>query len=202
MKYGKSALIDSLSGIFSGKWTRKNLRDLVDSLYTEPKIIGNTQADRITGFLIRNIDIKFERPFSGKPIGVNSPRLYRMVSEDGAYHAQDVLFTYPSVNWLTATGFQITIHESEEELYNVILEYVFVSPPNFAALEVSVSETNLADMNLSSANIDERLNWHAAAGTTGQIFHLYGNEPRTSASDAAYTALTTTLNNYIITERE
>jgi hypothetical protein len=67
---------------------------------------------------------------------------------------------------------------------------------------IPMSATNLADMNLSSANIDERLNWHAAAGTTGQIFHLYGNDPRTPASDAAYTALTTPpLNNYIITER-
>ena len=35
MKYGKSALIDSLSGIFSGKWTRKNLRDLIDSLWRD-----------------------------------------------------------------------------------------------------------------------------------------------------------------------
>ena len=62
-----------------------------------------------------------------------------------------------------------------------------------------LEETNLADMGLSSTNIDERLIYLYSIGTTGQIIKIYGNDPRTSASDEAYAGLTTApLNNYII----
>ena len=69
---------------------------------------------------------------------------------------------------------------------------------NIVAYEVPMTETNLADMGFSSTNIDARLIYLASIGTTGQTIKIYGNDPRTSASDAAVLELTTTLNNHLI----
>ena len=71
---------------------------------------------------------------------------------------------------------------------------------NVVAYEVPMSETNLADKGFSSTNIDARLNYLYSIGTTGQLILIYGNDPRTSASDEAYTGLTTPPLNNIIEE--
>lgn len=62
---------------------------------------------------------------------------------------------------------------------------------------IEMGLTYLKDFNLTSENIDARLNYHASIGTTGQVFNIQGNGTRTSASQAAFDLLTTTLNNYI-----
>jgi hypothetical protein len=69
---------------------------------------------------------------------------------------------------------------------------------NSGAYVPPMSETNLADLGLSSSNIDDRLIYLYSIGTTGKLISIYGNDARTSASDAAFTGLTTPpLNNTI-----
>jgi predicted NUDIX family phosphoesterase len=68
--------------------------------------------------------------------------------------------------------------------------------------EMISSETNLKDLRLTSANIDARLNYLASIGTTGKVIDIQGNSRRTSASEAAFTTLTTTLQNYVVEDPE
>jgi len=53
-----------------------------------------------------------------------------------------------------------------------------------------MNETNLTDLGYSSATIDARLIYLATLGLTDTIIYLYGNDARTSASDAAVLILT------------
>lgn len=66
---------------------------------------------------------------------------------------------------------------------------------------IPMEQTDLRDLGLSSSDIDERLIYLASIDTTGEFILIYGNDPRTSASNAAYTELTTTLNNFVIEDR-
>jgi hypothetical protein len=119
MKYGKSALIEALSGIYFRFWTRKNLRDLIDSLWRDTVI--PYQPGRLTDIQSAEVSVTFTRPFLNVPIGLSNLKAYRWV--DG--YIQDVLFTYPSETWLTNSGFTIIIHETES-LTGIIIEYNFI----------------------------------------------------------------------------
>jgi len=78
-----------------------------------------------------------------------------------------------------------------------------ISPGIFqAAVDPDVvtpmNEVNLANLGLTSADIDERLIYLYSIGTTEELISIYGNDPRTSASDEAFAGLTTSpLNNAI-----
>ncbi len=65
-----------------------------------------------------------------------------------------------------------------------------------------MSETNLRNYGLSSADIDARLNYHAfTARTTGKEIDIRGNEQPTEASSAAQTELTDVLDNSILIDK-
>jgi len=67
--------------------------------------------------------------------------------------------------------------------YSVICELILGG-------DVPMSETNLTDYGFSAAIIDERLIYLATLGLTDITIYLYGNDARTSASDAAVATLT------------
>jgi len=60
-----------------------------------------------------------------------------------------------------------------------------------------MNETNLKDLGLTSADIDERLIYLESIGTNLSIIDIRGNDPRTSASDEAVESLINTYNNEI-----
>lgn len=63
---------------------------------------------------------------------------------------------------------------------------------------IPMNQLDLSNLNLSSSDIDARLNYLYSINTTEQLISIYGNDPRTSASDEAYIGLTTPpLNNAI-----
>lgn len=65
-----------------------------------------------------------------------------------------------------------------------------------------MSETNLRNFGLPSADIDARLNYHAfTAMTTGKEIDIRGNEQPTAASSAAITELTEVLDNSILIDK-
>ena len=119
MKYGKSALTDALSGIYFRFWTRKNLRDLIDSLWRDPVAPA---AGQLTDLESAEVIVTFPRPFANVPMGLANLKVYRWVD----LYVQDVLFTFPSAEWLTTTGFSITIHQ-DEPLSGIIIEYNFIT---------------------------------------------------------------------------
>lgn len=57
-------------------------------------------------------------------------------------------------------------------------------------LDLPMSATDLTDQGYSSETIDERLIYLATLGLVDISIYLFGNEPRTSASDAAVLILT------------
>ncbi len=83
---------------------------------------SNVQVGRLTGLASGTVTVTFTKAFEEIPVGL--PRVYRMVADGGVYLMQDVLFSYPSTNWLTATGFTITI-DSAEALSGIIVLYTF-----------------------------------------------------------------------------
>jgi len=104
---------------------------------------------------------------------------------EGAY----VLSGLPSFVYFTGTADVI-------ELIN----YIIISELPFyqTTPDLPMSATDLTDMGYSSESIDARLNYLYSIGTTEQLITIYGNSPRTSASDAAFIGLTTPpLNNTI-----
>lgn len=62
---------------------------------------------------------------------------------------------------------------------------------------IPMNETNLFGLGLSSANIDARLIYLESIGTEFSIIDIRGNDPRTSASDAAVDSLINTYENEI-----
>jgi len=62
---------------------------------------------------------------------------------------------------------------------------------------IPMEQTNLNGLGLSSANIDARLIYLESIGTNLSIIDIRGNDPRTSASDAAVESLVNTYNNEI-----
>lgn len=53
-----------------------------------------------------------------------------------------------------------------------------------------MNETNLANLGLTSEDIDARLNYLSTLGLTDITIYIGGNSPRTSASDTAVLILT------------
>lgn len=65
-----------------------------------------------------------------------------------------------------------------------LINYTIVATSPFEG-DLPMSATDLTDMGYSSAAIDERLIYLATLGLTDITIYLFGNEQRTSASDAA-----------------
>lgn len=70
------------------------------------------------------VTITFNESFQSTPIGVNNLKVYRMTSVEGAWGMQDVLFTFPSEEWLTKDGFSLNVNPLEE-LTGIRIEYNF-----------------------------------------------------------------------------
>jgi hypothetical protein len=62
----------------------------------------------------------------------------------------------------------------------------------------AMNEIALKNKNLTSADIDARLNYLASIGIAGKIINIQGNGSRTTVSEVAHTFLTTTLQNYVV----
>jgi len=69
-----------------------------------------------------------------------------------------------------------------------LINYIVLDEYSFGGA-VPMNETDLTDLGYSSATIDARLIYLATLGLTDMTIYLYGNEPRTSASDAAVLTL-------------
>jgi hypothetical protein len=117
----KKDLIAILLDAVKKEWKPQTVIDAVDTLWREP--IKTPQSGHLTDIKSATVNVAFKQPFSTIPAGL--PRLYRMVPDGGVYLMQDVLFSYPSADWLTPTGFSIIIDPSEE-LEGIVMTYQFI----------------------------------------------------------------------------
>ena len=72
----------------------------------------------------KNVVIVFNKPFVNFPVGIGNFKLYRYEAQGAGFSITPVLYTVPSVEWLTLIGFEINIAEFES-LTGLIFEYNF-----------------------------------------------------------------------------
>lgn len=104
-----------------------------DNFGSEPKkysveslfIQNHEEKKRITGLVSRSVSITFDTAFVSVPI-TETFNVFRYYDElgDGKYTKKQVGHYLSGSNWLTASGFAITI-DLDESLTGVIIEYVF-----------------------------------------------------------------------------
>lgn len=84
----------------------------------------HVEKDTLTGLASPIVTVEFDEPFVDAPNG-SEPQVYRTVDVGGGnFRRQDVLFSYSSAAWLSATGFSLTI-DASESLTDVVVEYLY-----------------------------------------------------------------------------
>ena len=81
------------------------------------------EKDTITGLSSATVSVTFEAAFTTTPVTVTF-NVYRYVPSGASYVKEDVLYTVAGSNWVTTTGFTITI-DSSESLTGGYVEYYF-----------------------------------------------------------------------------
>lgn len=84
----------------------------------------HTEIGRIEDLQSHEIEVIFNESFEVIPIG-SEPRVYRIDTvAPGKYRRTNIMFYFPEEEWLTNTGFKLTI-EGFEELEGIIIEYEY-----------------------------------------------------------------------------
>ena len=107
--------IDSTS--FAGEALKYSIESILSGAHIEANTILNPSSAAVS--------VTFGTSFTSTPMAIHFDcyRYYQV--EPGKYVKKDVQFYYSGANWLTSTGFAITI-ESTESLTGVYLEYYFI----------------------------------------------------------------------------
>lgn len=85
---------------------------------------GDGVVKQMENLLSRNVSESFPSAFASKPVATKF-EVYRFQAIGGGeYIKQPVLHTYTGANWVTTTGFAITI-DASESLTGVIIDYEF-----------------------------------------------------------------------------
>jgi hypothetical protein len=95
-----------------------------DFLKNKPAI-AHIEADVVENLQSHTVNVEFKNEFTAIPAGMGNLKIYRLEPEEGEYILADVLFNFPSLTWLTTTGFTVQIN-STENLTGIFIDYTFI----------------------------------------------------------------------------
>lgn len=119
-----SILIDVLwRDRIQGNWTQTDLYQ-ADYIKNKPAV-AHIEADVVENLQSHTVNVEFKNEFTAIPAGMGNLKIYRLAPEEGEYILADVLFSFPSLTWLTTTGFTVKINPTED-LTGIFIDYTFI----------------------------------------------------------------------------
>jgi hypothetical protein len=92
-------------------------------------VSDHIESDTVKELESHTVSIEFKNEFEAVPSGIGNLRVYRIIPEEDYFIMEDVLFGFPSTDWLTTTGFTIVIN-SLENLTGIEVDYTFIKTIN------------------------------------------------------------------------